>query len=71
VQDIRASELGDQSTDLLVTDTFSLDVNSILVFTKLNPQVLARVAIRACKVFAIQLNILLNGVLDWAIWRLD
>jgi hypothetical protein len=69
MKDIRASEPWNQSANFLIVNSLALDINCVLIFTELDPKVLALVPIGAGEVFPIQFNILLDRVFNWAIGR--
>jgi len=71
MKDVRAGKPWDQSANFLIVNPLTLDINCVLIFTELDPQVLAHISIGASEVFPIQFNILLNRVFNRTIGRAD
>ena len=69
MKDVRAGEPWNQSADFLIVNPLTLDIYCVLIFTELDPKVLALIPIGAGEVFTIQFNILLDGVFNWTIGR--
>jgi hypothetical protein len=69
MKDVRAGEPWNKSADFLIINPLTLDIYCVLIFTELDPKVLALVPIGAGEVFTIQFNILLDGVFNWTIGR--